>query len=368
VLSELKFSPRSWLSLLAWAAASICLATPAAAQDFDLADLKLRVDTLERNDDQRKVEIVGLQVSLAAAEKDIAQLKLDLAKVKADAAKLAADVAALKKSKPGDGQALTLRAPFIVQDGSGRTVFQVDVPAGRGLPRVLIGNPSAARVEMGPGTGGSSAVGLFDDANKLLVALAGDPRGSYLRLRDDEQTANLGKIEGVGQGLFLRKGDKDIAELSADKAGAGNLRIFGAGGKAVAGLFSDSDGARMALTAAAGGPSAISFAVTPSGGKIRVFAANGGKARAELTAEGPLGALNIFDVEGTTAATLATAASKAGFLQISNGRGAIVVEAGADSKTGRGRVSAGPYDAGVAGTMGGGMQAASSIVGSNTAK
>jgi hypothetical protein len=368
VHSEQKPCPCSWPSLLACAAASIFLAMPAHAQDFDLLDVKLRVDLLERSDGEQKVQIIGLQANLEAAQKDVAQLKLDVAKLKADAAKLAAEVAAFKKSKPGDGQVLTLRAPFVVQDGGGRTVFRVDVPADRGLPRVLIGNPAAARVEMGPGTAGSAAVGLFDDANKLLVALAGDPRGSYLRLRDDEQTASLGKIEGVGQGLFLRKGDKDIAELASDKAGAGNLRIFGVSGKAVAGLFSDSDGARMALTAGGGGPSAISLAVTPSGGKIRVFAANGGKARAELTAEGTLGALNIFDVEGTTAATLATAESKAGFLQISNGRGAIVVEAGADSKTGRGRVSAGPYDAGVAGTMGGGMKAASSIMGSNSAK
>ena len=38
--------------------------------------------------------------------------------------------------------------------------------------------------------------------------LVGDPKGSYLRVHDNEQTTNLGKFEADGVGLFLRKDEK----------------------------------------------------------------------------------------------------------------------------------------------------------------
>jgi len=89
--------------------------------------------------------------------------------------------------------------------------------------------------------------------------------------------------------------------------------------------------------------------MTATGGKVRVFPPGGGTTRAELIAEG------------------ASGASNAGRLELGNGRGSIVVQAGSIG-SGRGMVSTGPYDAGVAGTMGGGLKPASSLLGSLKSK
>jgi hypothetical protein len=270
-------------------------------------------------------------------------------------------------AKPADGQVLSLRAPFVVKDGSGRVIFKVDVAAGN-MPRAVVGNPAGGRVELGIGAGGASVVGLYDDSNKVLSALVADPKGSYLRVRDNEQFASLGKMEGENRpGLFMRKADKSFAEFSADSKGYGVLKVFGADGNAVGGLFAGTEGGGLALTAPGGGKSVVSLSVTPTGGKVRVYAAPGGTTRAELIANGPIGAVNIFDSEGGTAVNVTSTESKAGKVEISNGLGNIVVQAGAQ-KNGRGMVTTGPFEGGLAGTLGSGLTPASTIVGRMTSK
>jgi hypothetical protein len=269
-------------------------------------------------------------------------------------------------AKPADGQVLSLRAPFVVKDGGGRVIFKVEVAAGN-MPRAVVGNPTGGRVELGIGVGGASVVGLYDDSNKVLSTLVADPKGSYLRVKDNDQSAGLGKIEGSGLGLFMLKGDKSFGEVSADSKGFGIFKVFGTDGKAVGGLYAGTEGGGLALTAPGGGKSVVSLAVTPTGGKVRVFAAAGGKARAELIANDAIGAINIFDSEGGTAVTVAAVESKAGKIEISNGRGDIVVQAGAQ-KSGRGMVTTGPFEGGLAGTLGAALSPASTIVGQMKSK
>jgi hypothetical protein len=268
--------------------------------------------------------------------------------------------------KPADGQVLSLRAPFTVKDGSGRVIFKVDVTSG-GLARAVVGNANASRVELGLGAGGASVVGLYDDSNKALSVLVGDPKGSYVRVRDSDQSASLGKIEGSGLGLFMLKADKSFGEFSADSKGFGIARVFGNDGKAVGGLFAGTEGGGLALTPTGGGKSAVSLGVTQTGGKVRVFAPGGGKARAEMIAEGLTGVVNIFDSDGATAVNIASVDSKAGKIEISNGLGDIVVQAGSQ-KNGRGMVTTGPFEGGMAGTMGAALKPASTIVGQMKSK
>ena len=311
-----------------------------------------------------------------------------MTRVKADVAGLQESLAQLKKQEPGkpvDGQSLTLRAPFTVKDGAGRVIFQVEVPAGRNVPRAIVGNPSGAHVEMGPASSGSAAVGLYGDSGKVLAALIGDPKGSSMRVRDDKQSTSIGNIEGQGLGMFLRLGEARAVELSADKAGAGTVSIFGVGdkvaasltsaadgggtlkvlnkdAKAVAALFAASDGGHVVLTGPAGGKTAVGLSVTPTGGKVRVYPVEGGTARAELVAESDSGAITIFNKSGTSAALLEAGQSGAGHLVILNAAGENIVEAGAVSG-GIGIVRAGPGGFGLAGTMGGSLTPASSIQG-----
>lgn len=318
-----------------------------------------------------------------AMEQDVARLKLEAQQEKArldliehNQFQLTADVQGLKDAqpaepgkpapnpanKPADGQPLTLRAPFIVKDAAGQVIFKVEVAAGRNQPHAIIGNPAGAHVEMGPAFGNSSAVGLYDSSNKLLSTLVADPKGSYLKVKDDDQSAILGFSEGDGRGLYLRHGAAMSASLFGDKSGAGMLKVFNANGKAVAGLYSDTDGGGLALTGSAGGKNVVSVVATASGGKVRVYPAGGGTTRAELVADGATGAVNVFGADASNAASLSSTASNSGRIEINSG-GNIIMQAGATGK-GLGFVSTGPYDGGIAGTMmGAGVGPASSLVG-----
>lgn len=367
----------------------VCLVAGAGAHDLMSPVTETRLFVLEdKFEEQRAAHVRDLD----RVDNELAQMKRQLSTAKADIEMLKNEVAKLKSrdpAKPADGQPLTVRAPFAVKDAGGRVVFQVDVPADRGLPRALVGDPAGAHVEMGPSLGGSAALALFDASRSLLVTLVGDAKGSYLRLRDDEQAASLGNIENIGTGLFLRKGSQQVADLSADKAGAGTVSIFGASGKVaaslssipeggtlktfnreqkpVAAVFAASDGGHVALTGPLGGKTAVQLSVTPTGGKVRVFPAEGGKARAELIADGESGAMTVFNASGTSAAVVESGKSGAGHLVILNAAGENAVEAGA-MNGGIGIVRTGPAGSGPAGSLGGGVFPASSIQGKKAGK
>jgi hypothetical protein len=318
---------------------------------------------------------------------EVAQLKQQLASARAALSTLQADVAALKARQPANGQPLTVGAPFIVKDKSGGVVFQVDVPADRSTPRAVVGNPAGSHVEMGPAFGGS-AIALYDQGQNMLLAMVADPQGSYLRIRDNDQTVSLGSVEGAGTGIFLRKNGQPFADVSVDKAGAGTMRIFNASGKkmaglssiveggtvttydakekAVAGIFAGADGGHVTLTGPGSAKTAVHLSVTDTGGKVRVFPAAGGKARAELTAEGDNGAVTVFNSQGTSAVVLESASSGSGHVVVLNGSGENAVEAGVMG--GVGIVRAGPAGAGPAGSLGGGLSPASSIQGKKGGK
>ena len=396
------------LGTIACAVLGLCVAAQASAAGDDFGEIKaleLRVSLLERRVlSEMPQEKFQLDDDLKEIRADITQLKTQAAAARTDISALQAEVAKLKAQqptdpnkppkpsdppKPADGQTLTLRAPFIVKDNAGRVVFQVDVPADRGQPRAVVGNPAGAHVEMGPTPGGASALGLFDESKKLLVAMVGDPQRSFLRIRDNEQSVALGNVESLGTGLFLRKGEQPIADLSADKAGAGTVRIFGTTGKAmaslssipeggtlktfdakekaVAGVFAGADGGHVVLNGPGGAKTAVHLSVTETGGKVRVFPAAGGKARAELIADGENGAIAVFNSQGTSAVVLESASSGAGHLVILNDAGENAVEAGV-MKGGTGIVRAGPAGSGPAGSLGGGLLPASSIQGKKGGK
>lgn len=397
MMNRIACASRRVFTALAAASLTTFAAGVASGQDLDVKLLELRVTKLESDAatqavqrDEAKRQVDG---DLTQIRGELTKLKADMTRVKADVAGLQEALAQLKKQEPGkpaDGQSLTLRAPFTVKDGAGRVIFQVEVAAGRNLPRAIVGNPSGAHVEMGPASSGSAAVGLYGDSKNLLAALIGDPKGSSMRVRDDKQSASIGSSEGQGVGMFLRLGEARVVELSADKTGAGTVSIFGIGdkvaasltsaadgggtlkvlnkdAKAVAAVFAASDGGHVALTGPAGGKTAVGLSVTPTGGKVRVYPVEGGTARAELVAEADSGVVSIFNKSGTSAALLEAGQSGAGHLVILNAAGENVIEAGALG-TGIGIIRAGPGGFGPAGSMGGALTPASSIQGRSAGK
>jgi hypothetical protein len=323
-----------------------------------------------------------MRAQLDQARKDITKLQQDMLTQQVVTAALQSAIVELLKrppedpskptprkpsDEPTDNQSSNVRAPFIVKDNSGRILFKVDVGPGGNGARATIGNAAGNRIEIGSGSGGSAAVTLFDDSNTALAALVGDPKGSFLRVKDNEQSALLGRLESEGRGLSLRKGANEFVTLSPDKTGAGTVKVFAATGNAVAGLFADANGGQLVLTGPGGGKTEASMSATSSGGRVRVFPVGGGTVRAELAADGAKGAVNIFGSDGSNAASLTSLESKTGRLEINNADGSIVVEAGA-TKPGAGYVTTGPYDTGVAASMLSVGKPASSLLGSLKSK
>jgi hypothetical protein len=367
---------------------SLAPALRAQAVDPQVIFLQTRIQLLEARVQKQEGDTAllraELQKALASNAAQIEALKIDDTLKLVQITRLQADVDALKARqpadpakpappsppgstppKPADNQVLSLRAPFSVKDAGGREIFRVDSKGGQ--PRVFVGDASGGRVELGMSVGGTPAVGLYDSGNTLMSALVGDPKGSYLLVKDNAQSAVLGKYEGTGTGLFLRTGTKTTNELSTDSKGYGSLRIFGADGKAVGGVLAGAEGGSLVLTGVGGGKTIASMAATPSGGRVRVFPPGGGTARAELAADGAKGAVNVFASDGTNVASLTALESKTGKLELNNSTGGLVVEAGA-TKSGAGYVSTGPYDTGVAASMLSVGKPASSLLGSTKAK
>lgn len=359
---------------------SMTLATPVNADAEtnvlrgDVLALQARVTKLEVLSPQQG-EIKALFSEAASLRKDVEQLKVQMQQQKILTDALQTQVIALSGSrpdqpgkppapapgpKPSDNQGLTLRTPFVVKDGAGRIVFKI-VAAANGT-RAVLGNQDGSRVEIGAGSGGSSVIELFDESSKRLSALVADPKGSYVQVKDNEQSAMLGSLQSEGKGLILRKGEKPFLTLTPDKTGSGALKVFGNTGTAVGALWADDNGGQLVLTGPAGGKTVVGLAVSASGGKVRVFPVGGGTTRAELIANGAIGEVNLFDSDGTNVASLGSTDKKAGHLEMENGSGGIAVQAGATAK-GAGFVNTGPFSGGVAGTMGGGMQGASSLLG-----
>ncbi len=344
--------------------------------------LQAKVNILETRVQSDHDASLLMRGQLDQARKDITKLQQDMATQQVVTDALQSAVSQLLKrspedpskptprkpsDQPADNQSSTVRAPFVVKDNSGRIVFKVDVGPGGNGARATIGNAAGNRIEIGPGSGGSAAVTIFDDSNTALAALVGDPKGSFVRVKDSEQSALLGRLESEGRGLSLRKGANEFVTLSPDKTGAGTVKVFGASGSAVAGLYADATGGQLVLTGPGGGKTEASVSATASGGRVRVFPIGGGSVRAELAADGAKGALNIFGSDGSNAASLTSLESKTGRLEINNADGNKVVEAGA-TKAGAGFVTTGPYDTGVAGSMLSVGMPASSLLGSMKSK
>jgi hypothetical protein len=262
-------------------------------------------------------------------------------------------------------------APFVVNDSNGNQIFRVGLSANDGLPRAIVGNPSGANVEFGVGRFGSVVALRNNEFVRSIDITAGDG-ASYIEIRDKAHVSVVGTdSRDTGSGVFVRKaGTPDVAtSLALDKQGGGIVKAFNGSGRPVAALFSDAEGGRLIVANAADGKTMASVAVDAAGGAFNVFPVGGGRSRAALSVDGVGGALSLYDGGGTEirARLTTNGANGTGLLELGNVKGDIVVSAGATAANSIGFVSTGPFDGGIAGVMGAGHSAASTIMGKATA-
>jgi hypothetical protein len=259
------------------------MATPIAAGDSQGITAQA---TTVKTDPAR--EIAALRQQVQALEKRVAELeKGDLEVSKEDDAgdarekKLEQRLAQLEKaqeSAKGDGTArnqqehadgnapMTVRAPFVVQDDAGRTIFRVDIAPNASRARIMVGNPIGARAEIGPSEFDGAVVGLFDSTNTLRVALVARQAEAELQLRGSKTLGVQLKSDDVGGDLHLfNAAGLGNARLTIGKGGAGSFTLGDAGGATVVSAGTLSNGIGIIKAGPGGfGPAGVAGGVMPA--------------------------------------------------------------------------------------------------------
>ena len=243
--------------------------------------------------------------------------------------------------RDGDGEdSITVKAPFVVHDKAGRTIFRVDTVGDR--PIVVVGNPMSTMAVLGINGDGNSSLRLYDGKRGLGVDLVAESGGG-----------NLALLNGKA---------REVVSLSVDKAGAGRVKVANASGSSVAGMLSDATGGRVLVADNSTGRSLVALSTSAEGGMVNVYSKTGADPRAQLVADDRGGIVSVINAQGVATAAMETTQAGSGRLIIANSGGDIMVEAGVAPK-GFGMVRAGPGGRGPAGVVGGTVQLASSIQG-----
>ena len=150
---------------------------------------------------------------------------------------------------------------------------------------------------------------------------------------------------GSGTGVRVTEGTEatnEAAFFGLDDSGTTMVTVNNSNGEVVAGLAGSNEGGSLEILAADANTRAVTLTTDKEGGKVSVFGSDGGKAAVTLHAKESSGSLEVFRAGGETAATLYSTPSGAAALEMSNAAGEIVVQAGADRKSGVGIVKTGP--------------------------
>lgn len=138
------------------------------------------------------------------------------------------------KQPPGDDdEPLTVRAPFVVLDEGGRTIFRVDIAPGQDRARIMVGNPIGARAEIGPNAYDGASMVLYDSANTMRAGVSGGKVESHLLLRGPKTGVEL-DADSIGGNLTLfNSAGLGSARLTIGKGGSGNFTLGNAAGATV---------------------------------------------------------------------------------------------------------------------------------------
>jgi hypothetical protein len=190
--------------------------TAKPATDPQLDQLRQQVATLER----RIVELEKVKGGVLHGG-----TITDAARAKTLEERLASLERALE-SKNADWSkagAQTVRAPFVVVDENGKTLFRVDLAPGSNRARVAVGDPTGLHVHLGQNVEGGATVAIMNNATDGNLYLIGSPRNSYIGIKNKERLIDLGTdtdraimriLNGSGNPIITLRGENNgIFEL-----------------------------------------------------------------------------------------------------------------------------------------------------------
>ena len=177
---------------------------------------------------------------------------------------------------------LTVKAPFVVQNDAGQTVFRV---------------------------GGKSVVKLFDSSGRVLVALQPNETGASGELvvagSKPGQDARLSSYGGALALRFYKGGDTFLGGIG-DYANGGLLELRNNAGKTMAKVYNNGTSGTVAIYNAEGKTKAL-------------LATDTAKGQAEF---------DLFNADGTTPAVQLSEVAAGGYFAVTNRAGIARVEAG----------------------------------------
>lgn len=198
--------------------------TAKPAADPQLSQLRQQVATLER----RIVELEkgkggvlqGTTTTDAARAKTLEERLASLERAQES-----------KNAESSKAGAQTVRAPFVVQDAAGKTIFKVDVVPGDNRALVQIGDPKGAHVHLGPNQLGGSTIGLYDKSNIPSVYLVNTPTKSYVSVVKGERASTIFVDDNISSAVVYNAKGSPAGTMQAGESGAGRLKISNANGE-----------------------------------------------------------------------------------------------------------------------------------------
>lgn len=184
-----------------------------------LTTLRQQVSALERRvaDLEKKPIAIGTQEGGGASDKKLEQRLASLEK-----AQEASNTDARGGSKSA---AQTVRAPFVVVDDGGKTLFRVDVAPGSTRARASVGDPTGTHVHLGPNAAGGSTVAVMSNATDGDAVIFGSPKSSYINVRNGQRSASL-SVDAVNGTIQILNGSAvPVVTLKSTKNEVGYLEL-----------------------------------------------------------------------------------------------------------------------------------------------
>jgi hypothetical protein len=214
--------------------------TSNSASSQEIQALKARLELLEQRVEDLEeegsdvIEAGGAEDAEAIAKKveqRLATLEKNLAERKGDPEPNS------KSNDTDEDEPFTVRAPFVVRDDEGHTLFRVDVPPDLGGARIVIGNPVGTRLTMIAADDDVTTFTMRDSGNKLRIALQGsgsDADVTGISVHGQGTAAEFGETSDKRFGLFLYRGDIGSVTLTSRSTGSGYLALTNSSGAIVA--------------------------------------------------------------------------------------------------------------------------------------